>query len=103
MLLKSIMPKKISSAVFIGRRKESNNYMFLLPLTNFVSFKVNSDMIKLILTQTNNLLGLLQSINSLISVVDWMIVFNVNFSNISVISWWSFLLGEETGIPGENH
>jgi len=23
--------------------------------------------------------------------------------NISVISWWSVLLVEETGVPGENH
>jgi len=28
-------------------------------------------------------------------------VFNVTFSNISVISWWLVLLMEETGIPGE--
>ena len=28
-------------------------------------------------------------------------VFNVTFNNISVISWWSVLLVEETGIPGE--
>jgi hypothetical protein len=30
-------------------------------------------------------------------------VFNATFSNISVISWWSVLLVEETGGPGENH
>ena len=30
-------------------------------------------------------------------------VFNATFSNISVISWRSVLLAEETGIPGENH
>ena len=30
-------------------------------------------------------------------------VFNVTFNNISVISWWSVLLVEETGIPRENH
>ena len=29
-----------------------------------------------------------------------VIVFNVTFNNISVISWWSVLLVEETG---ENH
>ena len=28
---------------------------------------------------------------------------NITFNNISVISWWSVLLVEETGIPGENH
>ena len=30
-------------------------------------------------------------------------VFNATFNNISVISWWSVLLVEETGVPGENH
>jgi len=30
-------------------------------------------------------------------------VFNATFNNISVISWWSVLLVEETGGPGENH
>jgi hypothetical protein len=30
-------------------------------------------------------------------------VFNAIFNNISVISWWSVLLVEETGGPGENH
>jgi len=30
-------------------------------------------------------------------------VFNATFNNISVISWQSVLLMEETGVPGENH
>ena len=30
-------------------------------------------------------------------------VFNATFNNISVISWGSVLLVEETGVPGENH
>jgi len=30
-------------------------------------------------------------------------VLNVTFNNISVISWWSVLLVEETRVPGENH
>jgi hypothetical protein len=30
-------------------------------------------------------------------------VFNATFNNISVISWWSVLLVEETWVPGENH
>jgi hypothetical protein len=32
-----------------------------------------------------------------------LMVFNVTFNNISVISWWSVLLVEETEGPGENH
>ena len=30
-------------------------------------------------------------------------VFYATFNNISAISWWSVLLVEETGAPGENH
>jgi len=30
-------------------------------------------------------------------------VFNVTFNNISVISWRSALLVEETGVPEDNH
>jgi hypothetical protein len=32
-----------------------------------------------------------------------LMVFNTTFNNISVISWQSLLLMEETGVPGENH
>jgi hypothetical protein len=31
------------------------------------------------------------------------VVFNATFNNISVISWLSVLLVEETRVPGENH
>ena len=30
-------------------------------------------------------------------------VFNATLNDISVISWWSVLSVEETGVPGENH
>jgi hypothetical protein len=32
-----------------------------------------------------------------------VMVFNATFNNISAISWWSVLLVEEIGVPGENH
>jgi hypothetical protein len=32
-----------------------------------------------------------------------VMLFNATFNNISVISWWSALLLDETGVPGENH
>jgi len=32
-----------------------------------------------------------------------LIVLNATFNNISVISWRSILLVEETGVHGENH
>ena len=40
------------------------------------------------------------TINELILVLVWFIVFNATFNNISIISWRSVLLVEETG---ENH
>jgi hypothetical protein len=33
----------------------------------------------------------------------WCMVFNAILNNISVISWGSVLLVEETAVPGENH
>jgi hypothetical protein len=30
-------------------------------------------------------------------------VFNATFTTISVISWWSVLLVDETEVPGEKH
>jgi len=30
-------------------------------------------------------------------------VLNATFNNISIMSWRSVLLVEETGVPGENH
>jgi len=32
-----------------------------------------------------------------------VMVFNATFNNILVISGWSVLLVEETGVPGESH
>ena len=32
-----------------------------------------------------------------------IMVFNAAIYNISAILWWSVLLVEETGVPGENH
>jgi hypothetical protein len=32
-----------------------------------------------------------------------VMVFNANFNNISVTTWRSVLLVEETRVPGENH
>jgi hypothetical protein len=38
-----------------------------------------------------------------LGLVGWFMVFNVTFYNISVISWQSILLVEETAVPKENH
>ena len=41
--------------------------------------------------------------NSVTDTEQGFMVFNVTFNNILVISCWSVLLVEETGVPGENH
>ena len=33
----------------------------------------------------------------------WVMAANATFNNISVVSWRSVLLVEETGVPGENY
>jgi hypothetical protein len=33
----------------------------------------------------------------------WFMVFDATFNNISVVSWRSDLMVEETGVPEENH
>jgi hypothetical protein len=33
----------------------------------------------------------------------WVMVFNATFNNISVLSWRSVVLVDETRVPGENH
>jgi hypothetical protein len=35
--------------------------------------------------------------------IDWFVMFNVTFSNISAISWRPVLVVEEARVPGENH
>ena len=48
----------------------------------------------------NNLITIFQN---MVGDLVWFMVFNATFNNISVISWRSVLLVEETGVPGENH
>jgi hypothetical protein len=43
-----------------------------------------------------------ECVNTIDGSVGFM-VFNATFNNISVMSWRSVLLAEETGVPGENH
>jgi hypothetical protein len=42
------------------------------------------------------------TLKALIGLVGFMMI-NATFNNISVISWRSVLLVEETGVPRENH
>ena len=47
--------------------------------------------------------GLLTTTFKYIVGLAWSIVLSATLNNISVISWRSVLLVEETGLPGENH
>ena len=49
------------------------------------------------------LLTLLNPVVNSFGVGFMVMVLNATFNNISAISWWSVLLVEETGVPGENH
>jgi hypothetical protein len=48
------------------------------------------------------LLTLLNPVVNSFGVGFMVMVLNATFNNISAISWWSVLLVEETGVPGEN-
>jgi hypothetical protein len=45
----------------------------------------------------------MKAVNQMTIVWFGFMVFNATFNNVSVISWRSVLLVEETGGPGENH
>ena len=51
----------------------------------------------------NEILPDMSPYRMLFDVSGWFMVFNTTFNNISVISWWSVLLMEETGVAGEKH
>ena len=65
-----------------------------------VSLFVCSCCCSIICLNNNSYFTLPQNLNG------WLVlflVFNATINNISVISWWSILLVEETGVPGGNH
>jgi hypothetical protein len=49
-----------------------------------------------------NVLAVLEGTYIYMQVGFGFMVFNATFNNISVILWWSVLLVEEIGVPGEN-
>jgi hypothetical protein len=73
-------------------------------------FRVHGEVLLYCLTDINiYLLELIGTWLLFIKCCNWFrfgfrfMVFNATFNNISVISWRSVLLVEETGVPGENH
>jgi hypothetical protein len=55
-----------------------------------------------VITSADNFFDICSQLDMSICLV-WFMMFNATFNNISVISWRSVLLVEETGIPEENH
>ena len=74
------------------------NFKVLLLLADDKIMYVKKDCCNFFLLQLNQILRL--NLNK-----GWVgfMVFNATVNNISVISWRSALLVEETGVPGENH
>ena len=74
-------------------------------LLNDISIKKNPDL--LIVNELSSADGYLTRLSFHWSFVFWVrgsvMVFNAIFNNISVISWLSVLLVEETGVCRENH
>ena len=66
--------------------------ILLLPLILFYLHKQDTEIISSALNQKMHF-----------SISVCLMVFNATFNNISVISWRSVLLVEETGVPEENH
>jgi hypothetical protein len=63
--------------------------------------KISSFNIKFVIQHANHYTT--YAVPGLLMEVNWFMVLNATFNNISVISWWSVLLVEETGVSGENH
>ena len=63
----------------VGNHKQGNHYILILNLCLYIVFFITSHT----------------------KVRFRFIVFNATFNNISVISWWSVFLVEETGVLGE--
>jgi len=75
-------------------------WMVLYQISGSVFLYVSIENPRCLSPQNNDLgLGHYRKMRVRISVM----VFNATFNNISVISWWSVLLVEETGVPRENH
>ena len=77
------------------------NYLINFNVVLYLNCTINEHLTAVIvLYHWNNSLRIM-----LHSVLVWFgsMMLNATFNNISVISWWSVLLVEETGVSGENH
>jgi hypothetical protein len=92
------------SCVHVLNLLSQNPDEILEPLKNAMNFNVNVKFI--ILSLNNGWLWMANKYpldNDLVKMIDWFIVLNATFSNISAISWRSVLVVEEAGVSGENH
>ena len=75
-------------------------YKTILLDFNNINESINISKAEFTDSETSVLSNIFTDITIVLSIV---MVFNTIFNNISVISWQSVLLVEETGVPGENH
>ena len=68
-----------------------------------ITFHFSDNYFRLGADQNTTLLIYIQKNNCIKWLDGWFMMLNDTFNNISVISWRSVLLVEETGVPGENH
>jgi hypothetical protein len=93
----------LKTGTFYQVFEEKKHWLKYLPFTNFL-FLCNSLKYNQIVNKTPNLIfKKYEHLNSWVRVKVRVVVFNATFNNISVISWQSVLLVEETGLPGENY
>jgi hypothetical protein len=97
----SCVHSKIISREFCAIK---SNYIVIFLLLKFLSNTCDNEN-QIIRKSEKNYAVLGWKVSLVKSVCVWFrfMVFNATFSNISVISWWSVLLMEETEVPGENH
>ena len=77
--------------------------LFQLQLNVFYTKNLKDVSMKYSVINLNTPFNNWSCINSLLHTFrDRFMVFNATFNNISVILWWSALLVEESGVPGEN-
>ena len=76
-----------------------------LILNNFIEYKLKNiyDILLISWSKKDNSVTCWSVASKKWVCLAWFVVFNAAFNNIAVISWWSFLLVEKTGVPGENH
>ena len=109
--LKTLHPTLRRSMIFTNKKKSVDSKKKLNPLCNYYHDTIMYSFLSLFACQVRGYWRFVnRNTNTNISccywdigknmMIDWLLVFNATFSNISAIS---VLVVEEAGVPGENH